>query len=114
MQYLHSIGPLFSGGSRCANTTISKQNNVRIVAAKHHRFWCRHISLFTVHCGFVMWGIVVLICHVQASLKTPLFECNPKVKPIFAGTGPACFAVEFNCHEIDSGTKDEVIEVGKV
>lgn len=50
----------------------------------------------------------MIILHVQASLKTPLVECTPKVKPM-AGAHPACFAVEFDCHKLGiSGTKADV------
>ncbi|EGZ19335.1 hypothetical protein PHYSODRAFT_297937 [Phytophthora sojae] len=60
-----------------------------------------HIALFAL-------GVSMIILHVQASLKTPLVECTPKVKPM-AGAHPACFAVEFDCHKLGiSGTKADV------
>jgi hypothetical protein len=66
------------------------------------------VILLVVHGAFFSLGAVVLVLHIQASLKDPLVECSPKVKPI-AGALPACFAVEFNCYTLGiAGMREEV------
>ncbi|KUF92888.1 hypothetical protein AM587_10017325 [Phytophthora nicotianae] len=85
-------------------------------------FWCynahlsnrtRRMIFIFVHCIFFAWGAVILALHVQASSKTPLVECSPKVYPM-AGALPACFAVEFDCYKVGiTGAKVDVIDQWK-
>ncbi|KAF4144135.1 hypothetical protein GN958_ATG06674, partial [Phytophthora infestans] len=61
-----------------------------------------------IHYAFGVWGVVVLVLHVHASMQTPLFECNPKVYPM-AGALPSCYTVTFDCYCMGiSGLKGEV------
>ncbi|KAG3119441.1 hypothetical protein PI124_g4049 [Phytophthora idaei] len=61
-----------------------------------------------VHILIATWGMVVLALHIDASLRTPLIECNPKVHPM-AGALPSCFVVNFDCYRLGiSGLMDEV------
>ncbi|ETM33198.1 hypothetical protein L914_19531 [Phytophthora nicotianae] len=57
---------------------------------------------------FAMWGVIVLALHVDASVRTPLIECDPKVNPM-AGALPSCFTVNFDCYQLGlSGLMEEV------
>ncbi|KAF1783214.1 hypothetical protein GQ600_8088 [Phytophthora cactorum] len=68
----------------------------------------RNRLLKMVHILIATWGMVVLALHIDASLRTQLIECNPKVHPM-AGALPSCFVVNFDCYRLGiSGLMDEV------
>lgn len=106
---LDLVGPFFT-----TQHTVSKAHNNQIVRAIRRSPFgnlsaYRRRGLFeVVQIMLAIWGIVILVLHIDASLRPPLLECNPKVHPM-AGALPSCFVVNFDCYQLGiSGLTDEV------
>ncbi|KAE9195669.1 hypothetical protein PF004_g20364 [Phytophthora fragariae] len=57
---------------------------------------------------FALWGLVIIVLHVQASVQPEQPQCVLQVRP-WAVSNPACYLAVLDCHHLAiAGKKDEV------
>ncbi|KAK1944482.1 hypothetical protein P3T76_004394 [Phytophthora citrophthora] len=68
----------------------------------------RKVAMRIIHFLFFVWGLVVLVLHIQASVQPSLQQCSLQVRP-WAVSRPYCFLVSLDCYRLGiSGHLEEV------